>query len=241
MSLAAKQAASLARPPVDLRRLLPGVRHQGPRPLCLPFAATTAHEAARALLQGSASDESLSVEPVWRMCLDNGRADHNGTTIPDVADALNERGHPDERAWPYNSTLGAGSEPDPTDVDDIAWHCAHLLDVPLAHDGVEDLVELGLAAGFPVMVLIEITPEFEIPEAGGEIDVPLITSPLGDYHAVVVVGAGTSSDGKMRRLLVRNSWGTGWGAGGYGWMPLEYFVAFAVEAAVVDPGTLLTY
>lgn len=240
MSLAAKQAASLARPPVDLRRLLPGIRRQGPRPLCVPFAVTTAHEAARALLEGSAPAASLSVEPIWRLCLENGRAGHNGTTMPDAANALNERGHPDELSWPYDSTLGAGSEPDPDGVENTEWHCAHLLDVPLAHDGVEELIELALVAGFPVMLLIEVTVEFETP-AGGEIDVPLIISPLGDYHAIVVAGAATSADGATRRFLVRNSWGPGWGAGGYGWMPVDYLIAFAVQAAVIDPGTLLTY
>jgi hypothetical protein len=71
--------------------------------------------------------------------------------------------------------------------------------------------------------------------------VPAITSPLGDYHAVVAVGAATSTDGTTRRLLVRNSWGPGWGVGGFGWMPLEYLTAFAVEAAVLDPRAMLTY
>jgi C1A family cysteine protease len=116
-----------------------------------------------------------------------------------------------------------------------------MVDVPLAHDGIEDLIELALAAEFPVVLLIELTDEFEYPDADGEIGVPLITSPLGDYHAIVVVGAATSADGGARRLLVRNTWGTGWGAGGYGWMPVDYLIAFAVEAAVLDPQSMLTY
>jgi C1A family cysteine protease len=37
-------------------------------------------------------------------------------------------------------------------------------------------------------------------------------------HAVTIVGW----DDKLRRYIVQNSWGTGWGDGGYMWMPAEY-------------------
>jgi hypothetical protein len=240
MPVAMKVAASLARPAVDLRRLLPDVREQGWRPLCVPFVVSTMHEAARALRYAATAD-CLAVEPIWQHCVDNGRAGVDGTTIPDAAEALHHRGQPAETAWPYNDGLGAGTEPEPMTAAGVDWHCANLADVPLAHDGVEELIELALSAGFPVGVLVEITAEFEWPNADGEIEVPLITSPLGDYHAVVAVGAATSTDGTTRRLLVRNSWGAGWGAGGYGWLPIEYLTAFAVEAAVLDPRTMLTY
>jgi C1A family cysteine protease len=123
----------------------------------------------------------------------------------------------------------------------VDWYVADMAEVPLAHDGVEDEVEGALAVGFPVALIVELTEEFEDPDEHGEIAVPAITSPLGDYHAVVAVGAETTADGTTRRLLVRNSWGSGWGAGGYGWLPLEYLTAFAVEAAVLDPRTMLTY
>jgi C1A family cysteine protease len=240
-SLANRLAMSLARAPVDLRHLIPGIRQQGPRPLCVAFAATTVHEAARALIQANPAADQLSVEPLWQHCVNRGRGDHNGTTISDAAIAMDDRGHPAEVSWPYNDTLGAGTEPDPPTTAHVDWHCANLLDLPIAHDGIEDLVELALAAGFAIILLVELTHEFEYPGADGEISVPVITSPLGDYHAVVAVGAATSADGTTRRLLIRNSWGTGWGAGGYGWMPLEYLTAFAVEAAVLDPRTMLSY
>lgn len=38
--------------------------------------------------------------------------------------------------------------------------------------------------------------------------------PNGINHAMVAVGYGTMSDGQQY-AIVRNSWGTGWGDGGY--------------------------
>lgn len=236
-----KIAASLARPPIDLRYLLSPVRAQGHRPLCVPFAVSTSHEAARALLGPGGSDDMLAVEPLWKHCVEAGQASWLGTTIPATADALDASGQPLENHWPYNDGLGPGTEDAPAATGTVDWHCANMVDVPVAHDGVEDLMEVALAAGFPVVILVELTDEFEYPDNDGEIAMPKITSPLGDYHAVVAVGAATSPDGDTRRLLVRNSWGEAWGVGGYGWMPLRYLTAFAVEAAILDPRAMSTY
>lgn len=103
---------------------------------------------------------------------------------------------------------------------------------------IEFLVEEALAAGLPLVLVIEITQEFEQAAARGEIAVPHLTAPDGDYHAVLAVGAETVTDGSCRRLLIRNTWGPAWGAGGYGWLPLDYLISFAVQAAVIDPTSL---
>ena len=64
-------------------------------------------------------------------------------------------------------------------------------EVPLAHDGIEALIEDALTARLPVVLVIEITPQFEAPAADGEIMLPPLTSAIGDYHAVLVTGAST--------------------------------------------------
>ncbi len=99
--------------------------------------------------------------------------------------------------------------------------------MPLAHDGIEEHIEDALTAGLPVVVVLEITDQFENPAPDGEIDVPPLTAPVNDYHAVTAVAAATNATGTARRLLIRNSWGPGWAAGGYGWLPYDYLVAFA--------------
>lgn len=239
-SRAANIAASLARPPVDLRHLMPPVRFQGERPLCVPFAVTTTNEAARSLLGAGTSTEVLAVEPVWQHCVNSGNGDARGTTIRAAADGLQQRGQPLEEHWPYNLLLGEGTESDPPGIDTVDWHAADMIALPLARDGVEDVVEQAIALGLPVVLMVELTDEFDDPD-DGEIAVPPITSPLGDYHAVVAVGAATSQDGLTRRLLVRNSWGPSWGLGGYGWMPVGYLTAFVVDAAILDPRAMYTY
>jgi hypothetical protein len=207
----------------------------------VPFSVTATHEAARSVTGSAVAPNPLAVEPLWQHCVNAGNADHLGTTVLATANALNSAGQPLEEHWPYDDTLGAGTERAPATAASVDWYAADMAQLPLVHDGVEELIELALSASLPVVLLIEITVEFESPSAVGEIAVPLITSPLGDYHAVVAVGTATSTDGTTRRLLVRNSWGSRWGAGGYGWLPLEYLIAFAVEAAVLDPGAMLTY
>lgn len=202
------------------------------------MCVTAAHEAVR-VAANEPPGADLAVEPLWNHCLYAGAAGANGTTLRATGNALDAQGQPTAAAWPYNPTLGAGTETAPASAHTDPWYLATLVDVPLAHDGIEDNIELVLANSCPVVVVVELTDEFENPDPAGEIAVPALTSPVGDFHSVLAVGVATKPGGD-RRLLVQNSWGPGWGAGGFGWLPLDYLVSFADEAALVDPTTLRT-
>ncbi|MGH2706340.1 MAG: C1 family peptidase [Actinomycetota bacterium] len=180
----------------------------------------------------------LATEPLWQHCLHHGGAGHGGTTLAAGGAALEVKGQTVETCWPYNQSLGDGTEPEPASAATAPWYRGTTIDTPLSHDGIETLVEDALAAELPVILVIELTKEFNYPALDGEITVPLLTAPASDYHAILAVGAATNAAGTQRRLLVRNSWGSGWGAGGYGWLPLDYLIAFAVQAAAIDPTSL---
>ena len=174
----------------------------------------------------------MAPEAIWWHCTQQGQTSSYGMRLGDGADALHDAGQPPLDDWPWNPHLGVGTEDPPTVVGQPPWQRATAEELDLAHDGVEDAVEDALAAGHPVILVVEVTAEFEDAAPDGSIDVPDIRTPEGDYHAVLVVGAVTHP-WLGRRLLIRNSWGTYWGAGGYGWLPLDYLVANAVQAAVV--------
>lgn len=230
----ASLSSSLSRPSVDLRNQVQlTVYEQGPRPLCLPFSASLAHEGTRSHA-GRTAPKALAPESLWGHCVRSGIATPRGTTLKAIGSALSVEGQPRLTVWPYNPKIGLATEVPPTAALADDWYTARLVNLPLAHDGIEMLIEDALGAGLPVVLVVEITTEFEHPTDAGEISVPSITAPAGDYHSIVALGAATDPDYPVRRLLVRNSWGRRWGAGGYGWLPLEYLRAFAVQAAVID-------
>ena len=226
----ARRQRSLARPPVDLRAMLAPAIDQGTRPLCIPIVVTAAHEACR-----KQPPEPLAPDALWSSCVASGTASREGTTLEAVADALRTDGQPSLVDWPFNTEIFHEADQIPLAAQTSIWHQADLSSVPVANDGIEDGIEDQLATGLAVALILEVTTEFEQATPNGAIEVPPLTAPQGSYHAVLVVGARTHRQARV--LLVRNSWGSGWGAGGYGWLPLDYLIAFGARAGAVDPSS----
>ncbi|WP_329070340.1 C1 family peptidase [Amycolatopsis sp. NBC_01480] len=231
---AARLAASLARPDVDLRGSLdPVVITQGARPLCVAFAVSGGHEAARSR-DGSAL-EPRAPEAIWWACTERRQTGNAGMLLADAGAVVADLGQPTLADWPYNPCLGTGTEAPPSAAGAPPWPKAVVRGLPLAHDGVEDPLENALATGIPVVLVVEVTEQFAVPDEGGHVETPDLRVPVGGYHAVLCVGAATDP-WRGRRLLIRNSWGDHWGLGGYCWLPMAYLVAFVPQAAVVEMG-----
>ena len=98
-------------------------------------------------------------------------------------------------------------------------------------------------AGRPVVILTMLSRSFFMPTSEGVVDPANDEHPEpSQRHALVAVGHGTV-DGATA-ILVRNSWGAGWGIDGHAWLterflaPRLFATANLMEAVDVSSSTL---
>ncbi|HZF43980.1 MAG TPA: C1 family peptidase [Sphingomonadaceae bacterium] len=205
----------------DLRASFGPARDQDPRPTCMAFAASDAHAGAR---PGS---DPLSVEWAYYHALKrDGVEPHQGVHFSTMLAALRGDGQPAEAQWPYIAELF---------TDFAAWKPPASADpifrresVP-AKASVPDIVG-QLDQDQPVLFTMSISPAFYRPDPTGLISAnePLMPKRV---HALVAVGHGTR--GVDQFVMVRNSWGEGWGLAGHAWMDTAYLAPRLLAAATM--------
>jgi C1A family cysteine protease len=99
-------------------------------------------------------------------------------------------------------------------------------------------IKTYLAGGHPCMFGFTVYSSIDQADADGKIPYPAPGERIAGGHAVMAVGyddmlkiknlaaSGMETTGA---LLIRNSWGRGWGEGGYGWLPYEYVLQGLAE------------
>lgn len=78
-------------------------------------------------------------------------------------------------------------------------------------------IQEALVMGFPVIVGFTVYDSF-MTSTGGNIPMPSAGETIAGGHCVIVVGY----DQATRLFKFQNSWGTGWGDGGFGYIPFDY-------------------
>jgi len=164
-----------------------------------------------------------------------------GAFLRTTMGALTVFGVPPEEYWPYKVT-GFDKEP-PAFCYAFAQNYQAIsfyrLDPPGATSAqILKQIRSNLAAGLPLMFGFTVYSSISQAASTGKIPYPMADEKVVGGHAVMAVGYDDSLKIKNAEpggpetkgaVLLRNSWGTGWGSEGYGWLPYEYVLTGLAE------------
>lgn len=140
----------------------------------------------------------------------------SGAFIRDGLRVVNKLGAPHESIWPYDINRFT-IQPSANVYEDALDHQTTAY---MTVDNKREFdVKQALAAGLRVTFGFTVYQWFESPDAKGFCRPVVGQSVLGGHCTVIV---GYFRLGNVWWAIVRNSWGTGWGDGGYCYMPLRW-------------------
>lgn len=212
---------------VDLSPGMPPVWNQGQLGSCVAFGSAAALCYARA----KAGLEPLDPSQLFTYFAARARAgyDTNADTGLEIRDGINslaKDGIPPWDDWPYIVEDFAEVPPRKAYQDAASDEATVYGAVPA--DGVDAMI----ASGFPVVIGFDVYSSFEsdLTASTGVMPVPGPREQLLGGHCVVLCSTprdGAAIPGGKPGVMYRrgrNSWGLGWGDGGYFWYPVPAMV-----------------
>ncbi len=208
---------------VDLRPGCPPVYNQGALGSC------TAHALGGAFEFGTKKQGKKDFMPSRLFLYYNERvaihtqASDSGAFLRDGIKSLNKDGVCKETEWTYDDSGTPGakfSQKPPASCYTHALQCQVTSYQRLVNSSINNLKGC-LSEGYPFAFGFTVYESFMTPAVAksGVMPMPDFSKEkvIGG-HAILAVGY----DEKKQLVLIRNSWGTGWGLKGYFWMPYAY-------------------
>lgn len=216
---------------VDHSNLMSPIKDQGQLGSCVGFAVTAMKEwqeqkehldevaaGKRDTRKNKAYDLSESWV-YWKAKEIDAWPGEEGTSIRYAMKVLKNVGVPTEKAWPYDD-IDYGKPKSwakliaKWSIIDSYWSVSNLDDLKIA------LLDGPVPIGVPVFY------EFFFPGYDGIIDLPYDPDAMYGGHAICAVGF----NDKTKLVKFKNSWGTGWGQKGYGYLTYEYVRRYLWDA-----------
>jgi hypothetical protein len=219
---------------VDLASLLPPPGNQGGQGSCVGWATAYAAQSFNEMDEWgwSGNQKRYQFSPAWIYNQINGGND-NGSKVSTALKLIVSSGLDSLQFFPYSSAdfttqPSSSSMTRATRFKAASWNSVNTSPVNL---------KSVLASGKVIVVRFDVYPDFSGMNAAN----PVYDSTAGARrggHAVALVGY----DDSMNAFKLINSWGTGWAAGGYGWIDYDFltdaklkFKAYLLNDAADSP------
>lgn len=211
--------------PIDYRPQLPAVFDQGQRGSCVACASTWTLKAYEEIRQGDYPEDGLSTSFLYTMCKQNdGIPFAEGTHLKTAMQILQKYGVCPESTMPY-STLTELPAPQVPTVPAGALESAAIFRIKTyaqlcsSYDTDRNQVITAMRQALkqegPFIIALLVCENFE-PDKNNLLPFP--DGQVRGGHAVGIVG----DLPEKGCLILRNSWGTGWGENGYAYLPYEW-------------------
>jgi len=214
---------SILPPRIDMRNKCSAIEDQGNLGSCTAHAGVGNIEFVDLLDPGYREASKLFLYYVTRYLLGTVNED-SGAYLRTTAKAAAQFGVCNEKDWPYIIRKFAVKPTDSCYEDALKHRVTHYFRLTSLYE-----LKSCLAEGYPFMFGFTVYRSCLTKKvtATGKIPFPSwwdkIRGSIGG-HAILAVGYDDNmSIGNYKgALLIRNSWGTGWGEQGYGWLPYNY-------------------
>jgi C1A family cysteine protease len=216
---------------VDLSSKFPKVSNQGDLGSCVAWATgyadKTYQEGQEWQWALNTNSHIFSPAYIYSQIHADDSADGGGSLFSDAFNLLRAQGCTTLADMPYDGSEYAW-ETTPTakqKANAAKYKAANWSQLP---DGNYNAIKAQLANGNPVVIGISVYPDFDNLDASNPIYDQVSGKDRGG-HAICVVGY----DDSKRAVKIINSWGTGWGINGYGWISYDLIKSQNIEAYVM--------
>lgn len=201
---------------IDLRKWCSAVENQSSLGSCVANAAVGGLEMRR--IHNGLQHVDLSRLFVYY----NARLATRATSIDDgsyiklALESMTRLGVCKETIWPYDTTKVFLRPSWNSYRDAYTYKINQFYRITATGEERHNQIIQSLKAHYPVIFGVQVYTSFK--KCTGVVQMPtLLEAKLGG-HAMLIVGV----DIPNRTYIVRNSWGSGWGDGGYCYMPFDY-------------------
>lgn len=212
----------------DLSQYAPPIGNQGRQSSCVGWAVAyglkTMQEQAERDWGADKADHQFSPAFIYNQ-IDHGQTCDGGSRITDALDLVRRRGAATLEQFPYSDSSCSAM---PTAA--VSQSAREFAIADWRRVNVQDTTELKqhIVDGFPLLLGIHVDRQFGELSAGQSYGLP--RGPSLGGHAVLLVGY----DDARNAFKILNSWGTGWGDSGYGWIEYSAMRAIALQGYSVQ-------